>query len=151
MVGNIDLKITGEYQGDFITIKENLNRLSGKLREIIGEIENATAMMVESVQNLTVSAQEISGTSTQQAAAVKEIVSTMEDSNRLSRSMASKAQDVTAITDNTKRTVHEGVTMIQQSLDKMDEIKEANTESTSATQLQEIAGNLRTAIDNFTA
>ena len=129
--GNIDLTITRDYQGDFITIKENLNRLSGKLREIIGEIQNGTAVMVESVQNLTVSAQEISSTSTQQAAAVKEIVSTMEDSDRLSRGMASKAQDVTEITNNTKRTVHEGVTMIQQSLGKMDEIKEANTETLS--------------------
>ncbi len=87
--------------------------------------------LLDSVQDLTVSSQEISSTSNQQAAAVKEIVSTMEDSDQLARSIASKIEHVTEMTKSTKQVVNNGVTILQDSLSKMQEIQGANTKTIS--------------------
>jgi methyl-accepting chemotaxis protein len=127
--GDIPESITKEYKGDFNEIKNNLNQLIQSLEEIIGEIRSGTGVLLDSVQDLTVSAQEISSTSNQQAAAVKEIVSTMEDSDQLSKSITGKISEVTQMTTTTKSVVDDGFSVIQESLAKMDDIKGANAET----------------------
>ena len=94
--GDIPEPLTQEYQGDFNDIKNNLNRLIENLGQIIGEIRSGTGVLLDSVQNLSVSAQQIASTSNQQAASVKEIVSTMEDSDQLTQSVATRVSEVTS-------------------------------------------------------
>ncbi|MCP4346290.1 MAG: PAS domain-containing protein [Desulfobacterales bacterium] len=87
------------------------------------------AVLLDSVNDLSVSSQQISGTSNEQAAAVKEIVSTMEDSDRLARSIAAKIDEVTEIANTTKNVVADGFSIIKQSFAKMDQIKNSNSET----------------------
>ncbi len=127
--GDIPEQIVGEYRGDFCQIRDNLNRLVRTLRDILNEITSGTHVLLDSGQELTVSSQEISNTSNQQAAAVKEVVSTMEDSDRLAKSIAAKVQEVTEMTETTKNIVNNGFSTVQAGLAKMEEIKQANTET----------------------
>ena len=99
------------------------------IRNVLNNAGETAAVLLDSVQGLTVSAQEISTTSNGQAAAVKEIVSTMEDSDLLAKSIATKVEDVTGMTDTTKNIVKNGFAIIQDSLDKMNEIKVANADT----------------------
>ncbi len=124
--GDIPQTIQGDYPGDFSLMRDNLTRLAETLRRIIGEIRSGVAVLLDSLHDLTASSHEISSTANQQAAAAKEIVSTMEDSDQLARSIAAKTQDVTSMTAASQHTVNEGVSMLQMSLAKMDEIKQAN-------------------------
>ncbi len=126
--GDIPEQIRDEYKGDFNELKSNLNQLIQSLQSIIGEISGGTTVLLDSVQNLTASSQEVSTTSNEQAAAVKEIVSTMEDSDELAKSIATQINDVTKITTTTKSVVNGGFVIISNSLSKMNEIKDANAE-----------------------
>ncbi|MCP4400836.1 MAG: methyl-accepting chemotaxis protein [bacterium] len=122
---SVEMKILSEKD----ELGQSLSLMVQKLREIIGEIRTVAVELLKSVQNINVSSQEISTTSTQQAASVKEIVSTMEDSDQLAKSIATKINDVTDNTNTTKSVVNDGFSMIKSSLTKMGEIKVSNAET----------------------
>ena len=127
--GDIPETIAEEYEGDFNQITQNLERLTTTLRRIVGEIRSGTAVLLTSVQELSASSQEISSTSHQQAAAIKEIVSTMEDSDQLARSIAGKITEVTEVTSTTKQMVHDGFSLLQTNRETMGDVKHTNTET----------------------
>ena len=105
------------------------NMLIVNTRELLTRIKRTTEVLTTSIQNLTVSSREISTTSNQQAASVKEIVSTMEDSDSLSRKVASRIDEVARIASQTRELVEKGFAIIKNSLEKMDQIQNTNTET----------------------
>ncbi|HPQ53209.1 MAG TPA: methyl-accepting chemotaxis protein [Spirochaetota bacterium] len=114
----------GEMARDFTTIISNF-------RELLGKVRQTTEVLTESIQDLTISSKEISSTSNQQAAAVKEIVSTMEDSDSLSKKVASRIDEVARIANQTKEFVEKGFSLIKETLEKMDDIQNTNAENIS--------------------
>ncbi len=99
------------------------------IRKAMDSAGKTATVIIDSVQDLSVSSQEVSGTSNEQAAAVKEIVSTMEDSDQLARSIATKINEVTEVANTTKNIVTNGFSIIKQSFSKMDQIKTSNAET----------------------
>jgi methyl-accepting chemotaxis protein len=124
--GNLTRRVRTESRDEIGEMSSQFNSLIDRFEQVLKRIKDNTKVLLGSVQDLSVSSQEISSTSNQQAAAVKEIVSTMEDSDELSKSIASKIDEVTKIAYNTKEAVEGGFTIIKQSLDRMNEIKDAN-------------------------
>ena len=128
--GNIpqrDIERTDEF-GDMATL---FNVLVRNTRDLLEKIMRTTSVLTASINDLTVSSREVSTTSNQQAAAVKEIVSTMEDSDALSRTVASRIDEVARIAGQTRTLVEKGFALIQDSLGKMEEIRHTNTETIS--------------------
>jgi methyl-accepting chemotaxis protein len=124
------------YSG--VPLKKDDGEIPGVMEVIVDQTAIRKAMegaaktatvLIDSVQNLSTSSQEISTTSNEQAAAVKEIVSTMEDSNQLAKSIAAKISEVTNATNTSKNDVNRGFSIIQDSLSKMSEIKNSNLET----------------------
>ncbi len=99
------------------------------IRKAMDSAGETAGVLLDSVRDLTVSSQEISSTSNEQAASVKEIVSTMEDSDQLARTIAAKIDEVTGIANTTKNVVTDGVSIIKQSFAKMNQIKASNSET----------------------
>ena len=125
--------ISVSYNG--VVMKNNEDVAVGALEVIVDQtaIKHAinsagetAAVLIDAVQDLTVSSKEISATSNQQAASVKEIVSTMEDSDQLAKSISEKITAVTEMTNETKGVVNDGFAVIQSSMKQMDEIKASN-------------------------
>ncbi|MCB1144087.1 MAG: methyl-accepting chemotaxis protein [Leptospiraceae bacterium] len=114
----------GEVSGYFNLIIDNFSILIQKLKDYTGTL-------LESTQNLSVTSKEISATSNTQAAAVREIVSTMEDSNILAKQISVSIGEVNRISNQTKESVETGVSFIHSSIDKMNEIKSKNKETIS--------------------
>lgn len=127
--GRIPTQVTDDFQGDFSMICENLNRLAQTLHDMVSQIRAGTTVVLNSAQELTESSQQIASTSNQQAAAVKDIVGAMEDSDELAKRITHTIGDVAAMTASTKDAVTEGFAVIHDSLTKMDEIKAANAET----------------------
>lgn len=107
----------------------HFNALVDSMEEMLKRIKGTSAELFDSVQSLSVSSQEITATSNEQAAAVKEIVSTMEDSDQLSKSIANRIGEVTKISNKTREVVQTGFSTVKDSLGKMDEIKNSNSET----------------------
>lgn len=94
--------------------------------DLVEKTRQASAVLIESTHSLGTGAQEVSSTANQQAASVKEILSTMEDSDKLSQGVALRIQEVVKIANNTKDSVDKGFGLIKESLGKMSEIKDTN-------------------------
>ncbi|OHD81162.1 MAG: hypothetical protein A3J97_10890 [Spirochaetes bacterium RIFOXYC1_FULL_54_7] len=104
----------------------NFNDLVDAMEGLLRQLKTTSADILQSVQDLSVSSQEITTTSNQQAAAVKEIVSTMEDSDQLSKSIAVRIREVSTIAKSTKDVVEQGDQKVRLILGKMQEIRSSN-------------------------
>ena len=121
----IDVDTADEIGG----IADQVNTLTGKMKEIIQRVKIDFDTINSSIQDLSSSADEISTTSNEQASAVKEIVSTMEDSDTLTRGIEKRITEVTQISEHARNIVTSGVTNVQESLTKMEEIKFSNNDT----------------------
>lgn len=124
--GTFSERLPTDLSDDFAFVVWLMNRAIGNFQEILSKLKAASLNLNNSIQELNVSTQEISATSNQQAAGVKEIISTMEDSDQLSKRVASQANEVAKIAEGTKDVVATGFVIIKDSLEKMDSIKDAN-------------------------
>jgi len=107
-------------------IAEQVNTMTENVRGILHRMKGDVMTLNNSIQELSSSSSEISTTSNEQASAVKEIVSTMEDSDSLSKSVEKKIFEVAQISDHLRSTVNSGVNNVEESLVKMEEIRISN-------------------------
>jgi methyl-accepting chemotaxis protein len=112
----------GEIAGQFDMIITNFSLL-------LQDIRHTASVLQSSVQDLSVSSREIATTSNQQAAAVREIVSTMEDADRLSKDVHQRVEEVSRVSVDTREIVESGLSVIDESLEKMKEIRGANADT----------------------
>ena len=82
--------------------------------------------MVMPISELSEISQATASTSLEQSTGVKEILATMEDTDRQTRNIVEKIADVTAVAEGTEKNVNSGFETLQSNLDKMTEITEAN-------------------------
>ena len=87
--------------------------------------------IVESVQELVVVTNENSSTSVEQSAAVREILVTMEDADKLSQNIESKVFEVSESADKNAEDVQDGFNTLEINMDKMKEITESNIDTIS--------------------
>lgn len=107
-------------------LAENFNLLIANISSVLNKTRDSSEKITALIQSLSSSSQETSATANQQAAAVKEIVSTMEDADSLAKSIDKKIVEVTRTTENSRERVEEGFDLVKSSIDKMNEIREAN-------------------------
>ncbi len=124
--GNLTREIPTDLSDDFAYISYLMNRALAGFKEMIQKVSRSGEMINESTQELSTSAGEISSTANEQAAAVNEIVATMEDSDELAKEIAGRIQEVTRIAQGTKDAVENGFKIIQDTLAKMEEIRESS-------------------------
>jgi methyl-accepting chemotaxis protein len=129
VAGNLTQRVEEISKDEIGAMATHFNQLVDTTERMLKQIKATAAELFDAVQNLSVSSQEITATSNQQAAAVKEIVSTMEDSDQLSKSIAGRIGEVTRISGQTREVVQTGFDTVRGSLDKMNEIKASNSET----------------------
>jgi methyl-accepting chemotaxis protein len=103
-----------------------VNRNVVRYREFADSIQNLVASLTEASLSLATTAQQNSSVSNQQAAAVAEVVSTMEDSDRLGKTAAERAAEVDIKSVKTLLTATEGVRRMDGYLESMESIRKAN-------------------------
>ena len=109
----------------------SINSIVRNFANLLKQIRDTVSLLTESAHSLSSAAQENSSTSNQQAASVKEVVSTMEDSNRLTKSVGQNIDEVASRSVRTKEDVQEGFTIIRENKEKMEEVRDANTRTIS--------------------
>ncbi len=82
--------------------------------------------LVEETQKLAESSRHNASTAQDQSAAVKEIVTTMEDNNALSESISEKIQNVSGVAAKTSGDVSEGMSYLEENVQQLREIFTAN-------------------------
>ncbi len=109
----------------------SVSRIVERFHDVMTKIQETTAVLQDSVQGLNNAVQNNVSTSNQQAAGVKEVVATMEDSDTLTKKVGAQIQDVASMSITTRENVEEGFSIIHSNLQKMEEVKEANNKTIS--------------------
>ena len=108
-----------------------INQIVLLFRSILNEIHEIGTTMVKPIEGLAEIAQSTSSTSLEQSTGVKEILATMEDTDRQTRTIVDKIADVTTVAEGTEHNVNVGFETLQSNLDKMTEITDANVATIS--------------------
>jgi methyl-accepting chemotaxis protein len=106
-----------------------VNGVIRRLREITEDAESTGKSVLASTQELSVSSKETAATSVEQAAGVKECVSTMEDAESLAHTVSSRISDVTAAATAAAENTEESFSVLSGNMQKMTEITESNLET----------------------
>ncbi len=113
--GNLRVQMTGDYQGTFGDIKENINSAMSKLSETLGSVRGAAEIVTSGVNEISHGNDDLSQRTSEQASSLEETSSSMEQmtstvkqnadnakqANQLAvaaRDVASKGGEVTAKT-----------------------------------------------------
>lgn len=97
--GNLNLTVTKEYRGDFVAIKDNLNRILDVLNATFTRVGDASRQLLEGAREVEAASQSLASASTQQASAVVEITASIEG---IAKSTAENTQNVIRVNDLTK-------------------------------------------------
>jgi len=126
-MGNLTRRINSCKSDEIGQVGEHFDELINRFENVILGIQKNISTLQDSIQSLSAGAQQVSSTSAEQAASVKEVVSTMEDSDALSKSVENKITEVTRIANSTRETVESGFELINENMEKMNEITESNS------------------------
>ncbi len=108
-----------------------INQIVLLFRSILNDIHEIGNTMIEPIADLTEISQATASTSLEQSTGVKEILATMEDTDRQTRTIVDKIADVTTVAEGTENNVNAGFETLQSNLDKMTEITDANISTIS--------------------
>ena len=108
-----------------------INQIVLLFRSILDDIRGIGQTMVIPMSELAEIAQSTASTSLEQSTGVKEILATMEDTDRQTRNIVEKIADVTTVAEGTENNVNAGFETLQSNLDKMTEITDANVSTIS--------------------
>ncbi len=108
-----------------------INKIIILFKAIISNTAQIGEKVVESVHDLVVVTNENSSTSVEQSAAVRAILVTMEDADKLSQNIESKVLEVSESADKNAEDVQDGFQTLEINMDKMKEITESNIQTIS--------------------
>ena len=78
-MGNLDLEVRGDYQGDHAVIKENLNATLASLNDVLNQVTIAVDQVSTGARQVSDSSQSLSQAATESASSLEEITASMHE------------------------------------------------------------------------
>jgi methyl-accepting chemotaxis protein len=108
------------------TLGQALQRMSGELNKLISQVREATAQMDEGANQVSESSQSLSEGATEQAAAIQQITSAMNEIGSQTRSSAEKAAKASSLADGARKSAEQGGDEMRRMVEAMDQINESS-------------------------
>ena len=122
--GEIPGQITTRYKGDFDVLKNNLNRLSDRLREMLTALSvGANNLNTAAAEILSATTQQASGAS-EQSASISQTTTTVQEVKAISEQSSNRAQEVATASQRTVEVSRAGQKAMQDTIESMAQIKE---------------------------
>ena len=109
-VANTDLtdRVTGEYQGAFLRLKQGTNAVADKLAEIVGKLKSTSGSLKLATSEILSGANDLSERTTKQAATIEQTSATMEELAQTVTLNAQRADEASTVAATVTRTAEEG-------------------------------------------
>lgn len=126
--GNLTVKTTQNYVGDFVSIKESLDEILRKLNGTMSQIMESTDRVSNGAEQMSAGSQSLSQGSVEQASTVEGLETNVRDiSKRISQS-ADDAQQASHVVETVGTQILESNQKMQEMIDAMREINESSNE-----------------------
>ncbi len=91
--GDLSRRMEGDYQGDLLRLKTDVNRMGDELRSIAGRIAQSTVAVQDATLEIGAGVTDLAERTEQQASALEETAASMEEMSATVRQNASNAQE----------------------------------------------------------
>jgi len=126
--GDLRLRVTGEYKGNFLKLKDGANGMAEKMGIIVGQITDSTESVRETAEIIDAGATELSSRAEQQAASLEETAAAMEEMAAAVRTNSGNAIQATKLALVTREQAEHGRELVAETVEAMANIRASATE-----------------------
>ena len=124
---NLNTEISKEYRGDFIELKNSINRIIDGLNETMTEINTSSDQVAAGTQQVSDGSQEISQGATEQASSIEELTASTTQIAEQTRRNAENANQANELTLTAKNNAARGNEQMKTMQQAMMDINESST------------------------
>ena len=132
--GNLNDKITGDYEGTYAAIKSDVNATQEKLADIFEQIRQSADFINNSSQEIASGNNNLSHRAEEQAASLEQTAASMQQLTSAVKNNADNAQQANEVASDAGRMAEAGGDVVNRAVQAMDEI------NTSSNKIAEIIG-----------
>ena len=126
--GDLTKRMVGDYQGSFLKLKEDANRMAGQIGDIVGRISAATGSVRSAAGEIDSGASELSTRTESQAASLEETAAAMEEIAATVKTNAENAVEANNLAEATRGQAERGREVVAETVVAMANIRESSTE-----------------------
>ena len=126
---DLTARMQGDYKGDLLEFKNNINLAGQTLEDSILQVDNAVSEILAASQEITSGSQNLAESTSEQASSIEEISSSLEQINSLTGSNADSARSGLKLADSAVQAVDNG----NKAMDKMNKAMESIQRSSQET------------------
>ncbi len=124
--GNLTHRITAEFTGPFVKLKEDFNASVGRLRETMHSVLRNTDEINNSAMEISDATDEISKRSEQQSANLEETVAALEEITSTVQTTAKNAKEANAFVSKAKVAAENGGKVVVSAIGAIDQIEQSS-------------------------
>ena len=128
--GDLNQRITKDYQGAFDGLKNNINATSTRLAEIVGQIGDATEAISQAAAEVSSGSADLAERTEQQASSLEETAASMEELGATVRTSAENAQRANTQATDARRAGEQGGSVAGAAIDAMKSIADSSRKIT---------------------
>ena len=134
---NLNIRVHGEFAGDFVVMKDSLNSIIDFLNEILANLKQSATLIEQGAREVSTSAQIVNESSERQSEAVSRLVT---ETDRIASDIGVVSDNVETarcLTDEIVSRVSQGSEQMNNTLEAMERIRNNSDEITKITKLME--------------
>ncbi|WP_426992887.1 methyl-accepting chemotaxis protein [Methylomonas sp. CM2] len=124
--GDLSNRITSDYQGVYLTCKNDINSTIDKLGDIFGEVTESANFINNSSREIASGNNNLSQRAEQQAANLEETAASMEELTSTVKNNAENAQQANLVADNARELAEKGGNVVSAAVKAMQDINESS-------------------------
>jgi methyl-accepting chemotaxis protein len=124
--GNLDVSVTGDYQGDHAEIKNALNETITTMSQVMSDINQAADQVATGSRQVSDGSQTLSQGSTEQASSIEELTASITDIASQTKQNAANANKASELATEAKDKAVQGNNQMKEMLNSMTDINESS-------------------------
>ena len=123
---SLDMEITGEFRGDFQSIKENVNNFILRLNDLFIQINSSSDQVAVGSQQVAEASQSLAQAASEAASSLEEIASSVQQLASQTEQNSENAAQAHQMTDNARAVADEGAKRMEKMLKAMGEVTDSS-------------------------
>ncbi len=124
--GDLTQTITTHYEGDYLELKNNINRTVEKLTSIIGHIRETAEVSKQNAHEIRQSNMELSVRTEQQSAAIEKTAASIEKITKIARQNLENTQSANTLATEARDEARDGGKVVTHTIEAMNAISESS-------------------------
>ncbi len=129
--GDLTKRLTGSYEGDSAEMQNGLNSAIDRIADTLSRVRNSNREAYTTSDNVEQYSQTVARNATEQAAALVEIASSLEEMTAMTRQSAESARTAKVVSESTRESSNRGAKQVRELVLAIERIKKVGDEQTT--------------------